>query len=959
MSLQLKLFGGLSLVDGDTGIARVTRRHRLAVLAVLASATGAVPRERLLALLWPDSGDDSARHALGQVLYGLRQDAAVADLVTGTTDLALNRNAIDCDLWAFRNALGDSDAEAAVALYAGPFLDGVRLPDGGQFDRWADEQRALISRDVQKALEGLATEATRDGRDANAVGWWRKLVQLDPLSSRVAVAYMRALAAAGDRAAAIQHARVHAALVVAELETQPDPAVTALATALRTASATPDTAGPKRTAASAATVPTPEATHVRTPGDAHAEPVPPKPTPSPALTVVSSTAAPSASLPSPSHRRSGTPWLVGALTVTALVAATALINRNAADTSPAVPPGVASNGDAIPVAAVMPFTVRGDSSRTFLGDALAALLSERLDAPGVFRTLESNAVITAVGERAGAAAADARATNVSVDPGIARLATIGATALVRGTIVVLNNRLEIDAELRGIGDAESRTVRAHASGSVDSLFALADRLSTDLLAGRLGRRYQVAALGGQHSVAALKALLAGERALRAWQLFDAIASYRAAVAIDSTYGFAWYRLAFAERWAESGDGVLSAQRAHQFAAQLPDRYAMLLAALESRHDGKDEQAERELLTLVQRYPDDADPWSELGEFRMHVGPLYGHPTSDAEAPLVRTLALDSAGHPEVRFHLTQLALERGDLVRARMLARPLLKGGAAGDRSVQAIRVALVLAEGARDSVAAIVQSLRNAPASYARRTLLLAAISSGITRAAHEVAESLSTTANSREHQRSGLAALMEMNAALNDVAATQRAGASLAALDSIDAASEWATIAQAPDFGVPAERWRNAGDVLERASGGAAARAATHSMLGAALLALRAGDAPVFEARMSRLKALAASDGDMRVLRGLQALLARDSTAFTRALGTFAGPVDWQTGRVLRAEWSLQHGRFDEARGWYLATTWGPAALVLTKPAFEGAGHAAALQQRSDSVTLRDRGRFYTRLR
>src|SRR4051812_42649424 len=81
MSLYLKLFGGLSLVDGETGTVRVTRRHRLAALAVLASADGPVPRERLLALLWPDSSDEGGRHSLGQVLYGLRQDVGLVELV--------------------------------------------------------------------------------------------------------------------------------------------------------------------------------------------------------------------------------------------------------------------------------------------------------------------------------------------------------------------------------------------------------------------------------------------------------------------------------------------------------------------------------------------------------------------------------------------------------------------------------------------------------------------------------------------------------------------------------------------------------------------------------------------------------------------------------------------------------------------------------------------------------------
>ena len=44
----------------------------------------------------------------------------------------------------------------------------------------------------------------------------------DPLNARVAVAMMKALAAAGDRAGALREARLFEALIVEELEMAPD-----------------------------------------------------------------------------------------------------------------------------------------------------------------------------------------------------------------------------------------------------------------------------------------------------------------------------------------------------------------------------------------------------------------------------------------------------------------------------------------------------------------------------------------------------------------------------------------------------------------------------------------------------------------------------------------------------------------------------------------------------------------
>jgi TolB-like protein/Tfp pilus assembly protein PilF len=67
----------------------------------------------------------------------------------------------------------------------------------------------------------------------------------DPLASRIALRLMQAYVASGDRAAALRHARVHAALLEQALGVAPDPAVVEFADELRTAGA----AGPGATAA--------------------------------------------------------------------------------------------------------------------------------------------------------------------------------------------------------------------------------------------------------------------------------------------------------------------------------------------------------------------------------------------------------------------------------------------------------------------------------------------------------------------------------------------------------------------------------------------------------------------------------------------------------------------------------------------------------------------------------------
>lgn len=235
--LTLHLFGGMSLTDevGPT-TGRAAQRRRLAILAILAVARGKpVSRDRLVALLWPEAGADQARHLLADSLYVIRGELGEQVIRATGNDLALDCSHVASDVVAFADALDAGDRQRAVRIYAsgGPFLDGVHLSDGAEFERWVDSVRSRFSEEYRRALGQLAAAATAAGDRHAAVEWWRQLAADDRLSSRVALGMMRALVAAGDRAGALEFARAHAALVRAELEAEPDDAVTALEAELR------------------------------------------------------------------------------------------------------------------------------------------------------------------------------------------------------------------------------------------------------------------------------------------------------------------------------------------------------------------------------------------------------------------------------------------------------------------------------------------------------------------------------------------------------------------------------------------------------------------------------------------------------------------------------------------------------------------------------------------------------
>ncbi|MFI5233319.1 MAG: BTAD domain-containing putative transcriptional regulator [Gemmatimonadales bacterium] len=236
-TLTLRLFGGLSLAD-ETGpvTGRAAQRRRLALLAILAAARGRpVSRDKLVAFLWPEASGDRARHLLADSLYVIRGELGDDVIRAAGSDLALDRSHISSDTMEFADALEAGDRGRAVAIYAngGPFLDGVFVTDSGEFDQWVDSTRSGLTEDYRRALRELANAATDSGDHAAAIDWWRRLAADDRLNSRVALGLMRALAAGGDRAGALDFARAHADVVRAELESAPDAAVVTFEVELR------------------------------------------------------------------------------------------------------------------------------------------------------------------------------------------------------------------------------------------------------------------------------------------------------------------------------------------------------------------------------------------------------------------------------------------------------------------------------------------------------------------------------------------------------------------------------------------------------------------------------------------------------------------------------------------------------------------------------------------------------
>ena len=221
--LHLKTFGGLSVdIDGIPATGAAQQRKTLGLLALLSVAgQRGLSRDKLIASLWPETDAEHGRGLLRQACYALRRDLHASDLFLGSIQLRLNPDVISSDVESFVGALEQNEPSRAVSCYTAPFLDGFYLNGGGEFEEWAETERARLASQYRAALEVLAAEATGRGEHRMAAEWWRRLLELDPMSSQAALGLMTALDHAGQRAEALRCGLSYGELVRAELGYDP------------------------------------------------------------------------------------------------------------------------------------------------------------------------------------------------------------------------------------------------------------------------------------------------------------------------------------------------------------------------------------------------------------------------------------------------------------------------------------------------------------------------------------------------------------------------------------------------------------------------------------------------------------------------------------------------------------------------------------------------------------------
>lgn len=257
--LQLNLLGGFTVMLDQQPVTKFRSAKARALLAYLAAQPEREhPRTTLATLFWGDLPESTAKTNLRIELSNLHKTLADHPaLVIERNSVCFHPVAATVDLLGFQRTLTTlrslpverqrtqlAEFAAAVALYQGEFLSGFTVADAPGFDEW----RVLTQEQLHEQVMGALTQLQQGY--AEAADWGslatvaRRQLALAPWQESAHRALIQALAAQGQREAALEQYERCTALLRAELGVEPTPATQALAERLRSNGTKPTVTAP-------------------------------------------------------------------------------------------------------------------------------------------------------------------------------------------------------------------------------------------------------------------------------------------------------------------------------------------------------------------------------------------------------------------------------------------------------------------------------------------------------------------------------------------------------------------------------------------------------------------------------------------------------------------------------------------------------------------------------------------
>jgi DNA-binding SARP family transcriptional activator len=227
--LSLALLGP-PVVERDGARVSFDTKKAVALLAVLGITGRDQGRDRLAALLWPESDTTRARGSLRRTL-SVTAAAVGEGLVISRAAVGLRPGGMRVDVADFEALAarpGVAALERAARLYRDDFLTGFSLRECPEFEDWQSSVAGRLRQLLAGCLERLAAALVAAGDPDTALDHIRRWLSLDPMHEPAHQAMIRALAWTGQRSAAVRQYRDLVGILDRELAVRPLPETTRL-----------------------------------------------------------------------------------------------------------------------------------------------------------------------------------------------------------------------------------------------------------------------------------------------------------------------------------------------------------------------------------------------------------------------------------------------------------------------------------------------------------------------------------------------------------------------------------------------------------------------------------------------------------------------------------------------------------------------------------------------------------
>lgn len=225
--IELRVLGTtvLQKEDGSLGHSFLAGPKRLAILTylILEKPRGYRRRDEITALFWPEMGQKSARNALSNILYHIRECLGKDIILNrGTEELSPNMERIWCDAIAFENALEEGCPRRALDLYHDDLLVGFHVSDvSNEFQNWLDRERERLRLLAAEGAWEIAENEEEQGNTDAARRWAGKAADFVPFSEEVQKRFICLLKRTGDHTGAREAYESFARRLRKEWEMQP------------------------------------------------------------------------------------------------------------------------------------------------------------------------------------------------------------------------------------------------------------------------------------------------------------------------------------------------------------------------------------------------------------------------------------------------------------------------------------------------------------------------------------------------------------------------------------------------------------------------------------------------------------------------------------------------------------------------------------------------------------------